>query len=65
MDSLRPPVRIVLDQSRLLGFDQVSTSYENVLASAAKIGVKRMIRPRGEIDSVAMARLTKVGFKDN
>ena len=55
---------ISLDWTRLLGFDQVSPACDNVMAGAAKIGIKRMIRPTGSLDSVAMARLTKVGPKN-
>ncbi|MEX2200285.1 MAG: hypothetical protein WD711_02730 [Dongiaceae bacterium] len=57
--------KLTLDWSRLLGFDQASDTERSCLANWPKIGVKQMVRRSDEVDSVALGRLTKVGFKDN
>jgi hypothetical protein len=54
--------RVELDWSRLLGFDNCCG--ENGQRLNAKVGAKQMVRRAGELDSVALARLSKVGFKD-
>jgi hypothetical protein len=54
---------INLDWTQLLGFDQAMTEAGERARYAAKIGIKQMVRRPGEVDSVAMARLTKVGIK--
>ncbi|MEX1107667.1 MAG: hypothetical protein WEC00_02030 [Dongiaceae bacterium] len=57
--------KLELDWSCLLGFDQVSDTDRERVPNWPKIGVKQMVRRGDEVDSVALARLTKIGFKDN
>ena len=53
--------RVDLDWTKLLGFDNCRD--ENGTGLSAKVGAKQMLRRPGELDSVALARLTKVGLK--
>lgn len=55
--------KLTLDWSRLLGFDQTSEAGREGVVYQAKIGAKQMVRGSDEVDSVALARLTKIGFK--
>lgn len=50
-----------LDWTKMLGFDQAATENGGSAPYAAKIGAKDLIRRPGDVDSVAMARLIKVG----
>lgn len=52
-------IRIELDWTKLLGFDNCSGDR----GLSAKVGAKQMLRRAGELDSVALARLSKVGLK--
>jgi hypothetical protein len=52
-------IRIELDWTRLLGFDTCNGDR----GLNAKVGAKQMLRRPGELDSVALARLSKVGLK--
>jgi len=52
--------RVELDWNKLLGFDNCRSDG----GLNAKVGAKQMLRRAGEPDSVALARLSKVGFKD-
>ena len=55
--------RIDLDWSVLLGFDQLPANADRgSIPNSAKISGKQMVRRCGEADSVAVARLTKVGI---
>lgn len=53
--------RVDLDWNKLLGFDNCIGEFGRNLS--AKVGAKQMLRRPGELDSVALARLTKVGLK--
>ena len=55
------PLRVELDWTKLLGFDNCRDDRGQGLS--AKVGAKQMLRRAGEPDSVALARLTKVGLK--
>ncbi|MEX0809653.1 MAG: hypothetical protein WD044_13080 [Dongiaceae bacterium] len=57
--------KLTLDWSRLLGFDQTEKAGREGAVYQAKIGAKQMVRRSDEVDSVALARMTKIGFKEN
>jgi hypothetical protein len=54
--------RVELDWNKLLGFDNCGSDHDQRLS--AKVGAKQMLRRAGELDSVALSRLTKVGIKN-